>query len=124
YFIHASFDHKGNAIRYIYLPEDGAGIDVATANEANRTPATRGNQRYLKAIQYGNVQPYFPDWAALGAEPTLPADWHFAIVLDYGDHDPLRPTPVPDRQWNVRPDPFSTYRPGFEVRTYRRCERA
>ena len=31
--------------------------------------------------------------------------------------------PNPTRPWPCRPDPFSTYRPGFEVRTYRRCHR-
>src|SRR5262249_53072240 len=27
------------------------------------------------------------------------------------------------RHWPARPDPFSSYRAGFEVRTYRRCRR-
>ena len=35
----------------------------------------------------------------------------------------MTPRPEPDRAWPVRSDPFSTYRPGFEVRTYRRCHR-
>ena len=33
------------------------------------------------------------------------------------------PIPTPDQAWPVRPDPFSSYRSGFEVRTYRRCRR-
>lgn len=28
-----------------------------------------------------------------------------------------------DRPWTVRRDPFSTCRPGFELRTYRLCRR-
>ena len=47
----------------------------------------------------------------------------FEVVFDYGDHDEYAPLPEPDRPWPCRPDPFSTYRPGFEVRTYRRCHR-
>ena len=49
----------------------------------------------------------------------------FEVVFDYGEHDPDRP----DRRRRPRPvagaarDPFSTYRPGFEVRTYRLCQR-
>ena len=27
------------------------------------------------------------------------------------------------RQWEIRQDPFSTYRAGFEIRTYRLCKR-
>src|SRR5262249_38355173 len=32
-------------------------------------------------------------------------------------------TPTPGPAWPVRPDPFSSYRAGFDVRTYRRCKR-
>ena len=34
-----------------------------------------------------------------------------------------RPALAGDRPWPVRPDPFSSYRSGFEVRTYRRVQR-
>jgi hypothetical protein len=47
----------------------------------------------------------------------------FSVVLDYGDHASRPPTPQPDQPWPLRPDPFSTYRPRFEVRTYRRVQR-
>ncbi|MBA3489800.1 MAG: hypothetical protein H0T78_09715, partial [Longispora sp.] len=42
---------------------------------------------------------------------------------DYGDHNSDLPMPAPDRPWTCRRDPFSTYRAGFEVRTYRLCRR-
>src|SRR5262249_9378981 len=32
-------------------------------------------------------------------------------------------TATESRDWPVRPDPFSSYRSGFDVRTYRRCRR-
>ena len=118
----ASWDDKGNAASYSYSAEDGAGVGTAAACEANRTTATRAAQVYLTAIRYGNVQPYFPDFTA--AQPAaFPADWMFLVVLDYGDHAGTPPAPAADRPWPVRPDPFSTYRPGFEVRTYRRVQR-
>lgn len=127
YLICLTFDDKGNVARYEYAPEDLAGVDKAAAHEANRTDDERKTQRYLKYIRYGNVQPYFPDWSPDGLETALPSDWHFQIVFDYGDHRADAPTPVPnpalDPVWPVRPDPFSAYRAGFEVRTYRRCER-
>ena len=126
YHICRTWDDKGNVTVYDYLPEDGTGVDHAQAHEANRTDGingTRTTQRYLKTILYGNVQPYFPDWTSDGTETPLPIEWLFKVVLDYGDHDPGAPTPMHDRLWPVRPDPFSVYRSCFEVRSYRRVER-
>ena len=117
-----SWDDKGNAASYGYAAEDNAGIDQAAAHEANRTPQARAAQIYLKTIQYGNLQPYVPDWTAQD-ETALPAHWMFTVVLDYGDHTSEPPTPQADRPWPLRPDPFSSYRAGFEVRTYRRVQR-
>jgi RHS repeat-associated protein len=124
YLLRFTFDDKGNAAQYEYIAEDSSGIDRTAAHEANRTAASRQAQRYLKNIRYGNVEPYFPDWAETGAETPLPADWHFQVVLDYGDHVTNPPTPDPTPgTWPVRPDPFSRFRSGFEIRTYRRCKR-
>ncbi len=117
-----SWDDKGNVSTYFYTHEDGAGIDLAQAHETNRAPAIRAAQTYLRTIHYGNLQPYFPVWTA-ATEAALPMDWMFALVLDYGDHGASPPQPQPDRPWPVRPDPFSTYRGCFDVRTYRRVQR-
>src|SRR6185436_9438110 len=57
---------------------------------------------------------------------TLPPGvrWCFQGVFDYGDHSQLEiPQSIPDRAWPARLDPFSTCRPGFEIRTYRLCRR-
>lgn len=118
-----TWDDRGNMAVYEYRQEDGAGVDTALAHEANRTSSGRAAQWYLKRVRYGNVQPYRPDWTADGTEAPLPTQWLFGAVLDYGDHAPDTPTPAPDRAWPVRPDPFSSYRSGFEVRTYRRVQR-
>ena len=123
YLICRTFDDKGNLALYRYAAENQQGVDLSRAHESNRGEDGRGAQRYLKRILYGNDQPYFASWTEDGEETPLPGQWHFEVVFDYGDHAPEGPGPAPDRNWRVRPDPFSSYRSGFEVRTYRRCER-
>ena len=117
-----TWDDRGNAVFYSYVAEDSAGI-TASAHEANRTVTSRSAQIYLKSIVYGNTQPFRPDWTAAQEDP-LPSAWAFKTVFDFGDHTVDPPTPTSDSPWPIRPDPFSTYRPGFEVRTYRRVQRA
>jgi RHS repeat-associated protein len=123
YLISRTWDDKGNVALYDYVHEDSRGVDPSAAHEANRTDPGRSVQRYLKSIRYGNVQPFFPSWAGDGQETPLPADWLYQIVFDYGDHSAAAPTPQSDQPWAIRPDPFSTYRAGFEIRTYRRLAR-
>ncbi len=45
------------------------------------------------------------------------------LVLDYGGHDVTNPQPGEDNGWIGRQDAFSDYRAGFEIRTYRLCQR-
>ena len=61
----------------------------------------------------------------------------FEVVFDYGEGHYTEDAPDAERRifaqaqteapdgshWPVRPDPFSSYRAGFEVRTYRLCRR-
>ena len=126
--ISSSFDGKGNAILYEYVPENDCGVDLGLANERNRT---RTANRYLKRVLYGNRKPLFRS-----GTQVEDAGWMFELVLDYGD-DKYETLPSddegnifaeisegsPHRLWPVRRDPFSTYRSGFEVRTYRLCQR-
>ena len=126
-----SYDDKGNAIRFRYQAEDDSNVDASQANERNRE---RLAGRYPKSILYGNrvsrlIQ---PDLAL--------ASWMFEVVFDYDDghYEDIAPDPtvpadaqhrfalasaVPTKTWTNRPDPFSSYRAGFEVRTHRRCRR-
>ena len=120
--IRRSWDDKGNVSAWIYGLEDSAGIDLTQTHEATRTVSGRAAQTYLRTIRYGNLHPYFPDWDAT-AETELPADWMFAVALDYGDHGASPPRIQQDRVWPVRSDSFSTYRGAFEIRTYRRVQR-
>jgi RHS repeat-associated protein len=119
-----SYDDKGDVVAYNYKQEDSTGIDLTQANERNRTDLSRSSNHYLKYVSYANRTPYFPDLTAMGPAP-LPSDWCFQVVFDYGEHDLANPTPDDTAQpWICRADPYSTYRPTFEVRTYRLCRRA
>ncbi|HKO41663.1 MAG TPA: SpvB/TcaC N-terminal domain-containing protein [Pyrinomonadaceae bacterium] len=118
-----SHDDKGNAIVYEYKAEDSDGVLSSQAHERNRTNTSRSANRYLKFINYGNRSPYYP---VLNAEQPLPqpaGEWLFKVVFDYGEHSADAPAPDDLGQWPARQDPFSSYRAGFEVRTYRLCQR-
>ena len=115
-----SFDDKGNSIFYEYKVEDSANVETSQVHEKNRSnpekndPARSAN-RYLKRILYGNRTPSRPK-----EDLSARSDWMFEIVFDYGELDPDSPNHEVD-SWGVRKDPFSSYRAGFEVRTYRLC---
>ena len=121
--ISATYDDTGNAAIYDYVPEDSTGVDTRLPNERNRTTRSRSASRYLKRIRYGNRDPWRPDVDMVRSTHDHSGGWLFEVVFDYGDHREHSPLPEPDQAWPVRSDPFSTYRPGFEVRTYRRCHR-
>lgn len=109
-----SYDDKGNAVVYEYVGEDSEDVDTTQAHERNRT---RTANRYLKYIKYGNTPSRF-------LEPNLANfTWHFEVVFDYGEHHLNDPTPARAEKWKCRKDPFSSYRAGFEIRTYRLCRR-
>lgn len=123
-------DDKGNAVLYDYKREDGAGVDLARPNERNRgdrDDRCRTANRYLKRIRHGNRKPVVDDAGrrprTLDEAQLREVGWMFEIVLDYGEHDPDRPTPGETQPWEYRADPFSSYRAGFEVRTTRLCRR-
>ena len=121
-------DDKGNAILYDYKPEDDVDLDLAQLHESARGAAgdrTRTVNRYIDRIRYGNattlldanaLRPRFLTQAAVDG-----TRWMFEVRFDYGPENPDPPDAV--GAWTRRPDPFSTYRAGFEVRTYRLCRR-
>lgn len=138
-------DDKGNGIVYEYVAENSGGIDFSQANEANRGDADsplRKAARYIKRIRYGNRTSLLE---TTGKRPFLltanardNAGWMLELVFDYGD-EPYAESPPdaeervfvqstigasPGRSWPRRRDPFSTYRSGFEIRSYRLCRRA
>jgi len=134
-----SYDDKGNAVLYDYVAENDRGIDLTRPSESARI---RTANRYLKRIRYGNRVPLLLDCK----EPRLrhshveehdleSAQWMFEAVFDYGEGHYREEKPSAgdrifcsastqaDHDWLVRQDPFSSYRSGFEVRTYRLCRR-
>ena len=125
--IAATYDTKGHLVVYEYKAEDSAGVPNVSATERNRTAGGRAAQRYIKRIKYGATTPYEP-----GTPLAAPRTWLFEVVFDYGEGH-LEPLP-PDARgrprraastgeglaWATRADAFSSYRSGFEVRTYRR----
>ncbi|MDJ0581480.1 SpvB/TcaC N-terminal domain-containing protein [Crocosphaera sp.] len=113
-----SYDDKGNVISYEYKSENSEGIDTTQVHERNRNDNIRSANRYLKRIKYGNQTP-----RQSHEDLSLQTDWMFETVFDYGEHDLENPTPNDIGIWSVRNDPFSSYRAGFEVRTYRLCQR-
>jgi RHS repeat-associated protein len=132
-----SYDDKGNAIVYKYDAENEENVDLAEVNERNRV---RTANRYVKRIKYGNRTPNRdPDtWQATDAAQLPASTWMFEVVFDYEDGHYQEQQPdanerifaqatigvPPNSSWPVRLDPFSSYRAGFEVRTYRLCRRA
>ncbi|SDW57152.1 RHS repeat-associated core domain-containing protein [Marininema mesophilum] len=127
WFICESYDDKGNIIVYEYMEENDENIDRTQAHERNRV---RTANLYLKRIKYGNQ-------VSRLIQPDLnKMRWMFEVVFDYNeDHyeevdldateteaeHRIRASASSESTWTARPDPFSSYRAGFEVRTYRRC---
>ncbi|MBS1693782.1 MAG: VCBS repeat-containing protein [Actinobacteria bacterium] len=136
-----SRDDKGNGIRYLYKEEDGDYqlrpgqadplIQVHQRNRGGASDSRRNVQRYLHRVLYGNKKPLLDAQGRrprdLNGLPNPPSDtdtdWLFEVRFDYGELDEGDPTGQPEKLWFYRPDAFSSYRSGFEVRTCRRCER-
>lgn len=110
-----SYDNRGNLIQYEYKEEKLERVSNSIF-EKNRSIANVTN-RYLKRVHYGNQTHYHH------GDALLPdTDFLFETVFDYGEHAAV-PTPAEVKEWNVRQDPFSNFRAGFDIRTYRLCER-
>jgi RHS repeat-associated protein len=115
--IDRTYDDRGNAIVYEYAQENLDEVPGAL-HEEHRHGSSPFTNRHPKRILYGNRVPLAPG-------DSLPHEdqWLFCVVFDYGDHDETAPELTADRPWRAREDPFSSYRAGFEVRTYRLCRR-
>ena len=108
-----TFNAKGDRVVYEYKSENTDNVPN-TLHEINRTQTAN---KYIERIKYGNVQPF-----QKGQDKA--EQWHFEVVFDYGEYnlDPNNKTPyTPVQPWTNRPDSFSTYQAGFEIRTHRLC---
>lgn len=105
-------DDRGHVVAYRYEAEDlvnaPAGRPSETSRKNGKAPISN---RHLKRVLYGN--------AAMGVAD----EYAFELVFDYGEHDEDEPAADDDDSWHGRLDPFSSHRPGFDMRTYRLCKR-
>src|SRR5262249_3392448 len=106
-------------ILYNYVAEDAAKVELGPAHEHNRSAVSRSANRYLKRIRDGNMPLRLiqPDLSQM--------TWCFEAVFDYPDDGRafVQASLAALQPWPVCQDPFSTYRSGFEVRSYRLCRR-
>lgn len=114
------YDDKGNCARYIYKQEDDTGLDRTLLHNRNRLKngLITYTNLYLEKVFYGNKQPYKKFGDALPPE----SDFVFQTIFDYGtlqEHDTFDTV----NNWDFRPDAFSDYKAGFEIRTTRLCNR-
>lgn len=141
-----TFDAKGNHILYEYIQEN-PDLKIGGIHEQNR----RYTQAYIRRILYGNTPDSLDALPEKKAGPVRqngtnhtsnnavdpePRHYVFEVLFDYFD---LPTEPKPEYKWReldygvipndwpyvptIRPDPFSTYRSGFEIRTLRLCRR-
>lgn len=102
-------DPKGNKVQFQYKRE----------NEQNTGVFNRGAfaRNYIERIVYGNY-----------LEAPEKEKFAFEVIFDYGSHELENLTTsaadpyATAHPWACRPDPFSSFRSGFELRTYRRCQ--
>jgi hypothetical protein len=116
-------------MQYEYVREnyvDGIGTLASGPSDYNRlTNGTAFNQLYPRRIKYGYPKMY-PD-----ANWNTSNEPHFEVIFNYGEDNSAYPGEFPNPlnasvlyeslQWTKRQDPFSNFRPGFEIRTYRLC---
>ncbi len=106
--IEKSFDAKGNIIAYEYKQEDSSNLHESI-NEQFRIKYNKSfANRHLKRVKYS---PFDSDSTR----------FHFQLLFDYGEH--TADTPKETVTWPCRLDPHSSYKSGFEIRSYRLCRR-
>src|SRR5438874_353100 len=118
------YDDKGNCSEFVYKDEDLTDVPVSVEEKNRRSGIAPFANKYLKRIRYGNANPYYAS-AVTPFVPAAPVNtlYFYEAVLDYGEHYDDAPKSAETETWRCRLDPFSDYRAGFEVRTYRLCRR-
>jgi RHS repeat-associated protein len=111
-----SYDDKGNFVQYIYKQENADNITPSLSEKNRLNGIAPFSNVYPKSIRYGNTTAWYE------GDP-MPTAFLFELVFDYGEHDPAKPTTTEITKWSLRQDPFSDYHSGFDIRTYRLCQR-
>ncbi len=115
-----SITPTGEHVYYQYRAEDAVNCD---ATEQEQHPNAVNAQCYLTQVSYGNITPGTMP-LVLGTLPPSPESWLFHAVFDYGERTLASaevPTYATAGEWLCRPDSFSHYAFGFELRTRRLC---
>ncbi|WP_158856393.1 SpvB/TcaC N-terminal domain-containing protein [Lunatibacter salilacus] len=115
------FDGKGNCSHYIYKKEDRVGFDESLLHNRNRIKngEISYTNLYLDKVLYGNKSPFLK----IGENLPEESDYMFQTIFDYGTTDIDSDSPEKINLWKFRPDAFSDYKSGFEIRTTRLCKR-
>lgn len=109
--IDRSEDSKGNKIVYSYKAENDINIPRQIW-ESNR----KYTNRYIKSIKYGNYR-----------DANKEEKFACEVIFDYGEYDcddlhkGNKDPYIPVNDWLYRPDAFSSFLSGFEIRTCRLC---
>ncbi|MCT4648626.1 MAG: hypothetical protein N4A74_26800 [Carboxylicivirga sp.] len=120
WYLQESYDARGNLMRYTYLQENSDNVAPAAYEKHRLANHKAFTNIYPHQVLYGNTAMYNP---AAGA---YTGDWLFTLAFDYGNYATYTSsgaTVTPTSSWGTRQDPFSVYRAGFEMRTYRLCKR-
>jgi len=119
-----SYDDKGSCILFEYKEENTQNVEN-TLHEKNRLKGlAKSTNNYLKRVKYGNIQPYYTGSDANSIyNPAISSstEYLFELVFDYGEHG--NNENIETLPWKGRIDAFSDYRPGFEIRIRRLCQR-
>lgn len=111
----------GEHVYYQYKAEDLVNCDE---EEQSRSSAFTGTQRYLRQVSYGNILATKMPFVLV--EPSIKdSAWLFHVIFDYGERsadDIVKPTYEEQSAWFCRPDCFSRFEYGFEIRTRRLCQ--
>ncbi|HFD6780766.1 TPA: SpvB/TcaC N-terminal domain-containing protein [Pseudomonas aeruginosa] len=111
---------SGEHVYYQYQAEDAANCETS---EQEQHPAAVNAQRYLTQVSFGNVTSGTTPFV-LGSVPIAPQSWLFHTLFDYGERSSASdsvPAYSASADWACRPDSFSRYEFGFELRTRRLC---
>lgn len=115
------FDDKGNCSHYLYKKEDKTGFNESLLHNRNRLNNGKitYTNLYIEKVLYGNKTPY----KQFGDVFPNETDYLFETVFDYGTTDYDKQPIEQLNPWDFRPDAFSDYKAGFEIRTTRLCKR-
>ncbi|MBL6447078.1 VCBS repeat-containing protein [Fulvivirga sp. 29W222] len=118
-----SYDNKGDLIYYEYKEENLDNVPHALFEKNRINGIALFTNKYLKKIRYGNKDAFYPEPNQPYTSPAYGGTYFFDAVFDYGEHHEATPSMEETEPWDYRPDAFSSYRSGFEIRTNRRCKR-